>query len=278
MKIRHNKKRNTAFIYESLIKEATAAIIKNDEKTKKKVVYILKKHFHQGSVLKRHLECYRSLYETCSVDKETAQRILREAKIASRLLDTEGLFLKQSDLIDDVNKELPSNSVYNTFIPNYKALATINQIFSNKLSPKNSIILENQILNNMIKTNTATKQDIDVDNIVYDSFVKKFNERYEDGLLNEQKILLNYYISSFADNSLGLKTFLNEEIARLKALLDDSLSTEHINSDIDMKEKTNKIIEKLNSFYKQDIDDDVLLTVLKTQKLVKEIFENGNSD
>ena len=57
-----------------------------------------------------------------------------------------------------------------------------------------------------------------------------------------------------------------------------SLSTEHINSDIDMKEKTNKIIEKLNSFYKQDIDDDVLLTVLKTQKLVKEIFENGNSD
>ena len=63
MKTRHNKKRNTAFIYESLIKEATAAIIKNDHDTKKKVVTILKKHFSEGSILKSHLDCYRSLYE-----------------------------------------------------------------------------------------------------------------------------------------------------------------------------------------------------------------------
>ena len=32
MKAKHNKKRNTAFVYEALIKEATYAILKNDEK------------------------------------------------------------------------------------------------------------------------------------------------------------------------------------------------------------------------------------------------------
>mgnify|MGYP003681682129 FL=1 len=119
MKIRHNKKRNTAFIYESLIKEATAAIIKNDQKTKQKVVTILKKHFSEGSVLRRHLECYRSLYESNNLDTNTAERILVEAKMASRLLDTQGLFVSQSDLIKDVNEEFP-NQFFNTFVPNYK--------------------------------------------------------------------------------------------------------------------------------------------------------------
>jgi hypothetical protein len=278
MKIRHNKKRNTAFIYESLIKEATAAIIKNDPETKRKITFILKKHFSEGSVLRRHLECYRSLYETANINKEMAQRILREAKMASRLLDAEGLFLKQSDLIDDVNKQLPENSVYNTFIPNYKALATIDQIFSNKLSPKNSVILENQIIDIMTANNKSDDSDVVSDSFVYNSFVNKFNERYETELLKEQKTLLNYYISSFADNSLSLKTFLNEEIARLKKTLIDSLSTEHIERDTEMIEKTNKIVEKLNSFYNQDINDNVLLTVLRTQKLVKEIFEDADSD
>ena len=45
-----------------------------------------------------------------------------------------------------------------------------------------------------------------------------------------------------------------------------------------MVDKTKSIIEKLESFYKKEVDENVLLTVLKTQKLVKEIFENGHQD
>jgi hypothetical protein len=277
MKIKHNKKRNTAFIFESLIKEATAAVLKGDVEQQNKIVTILKRHFPQDSILKRHLDCYRSLYETKNVDKVIAEKILREAKMASRLLDTQGLFLKQSDLINDVNKEL-SSSVYNTFVPNYKMLATIDQIFSSKLSPKSLVILENQIITDMASNNNDNNKIEEIDNVVLSSFVGKFNERYEESLLNEQKTLLNYYIASFADNSLSLKTFLNEEIDRLKNLLLESLSVTEIQNDPDMSEKTSKVIEKLNSFYKQDINENVLLTVLKTQKLVKEIFEDANNN
>ena len=45
MKIRHNKKRNTAFVYEALIREGTAAILKKDEAKRDKIVALLKKHF-----------------------------------------------------------------------------------------------------------------------------------------------------------------------------------------------------------------------------------------
>ena len=45
MKIRHNKKRNTAFVYEALVREATAAILKEDAERKDKTISIIKKHF-----------------------------------------------------------------------------------------------------------------------------------------------------------------------------------------------------------------------------------------
>ena len=38
MKIRHNKKRNTAFVYEALVREATAAILKEDAERKDKTI------------------------------------------------------------------------------------------------------------------------------------------------------------------------------------------------------------------------------------------------
>jgi len=41
MKNRHNKKRNTAFVYEALIKEATAAILKRDHEQKEKVINVI---------------------------------------------------------------------------------------------------------------------------------------------------------------------------------------------------------------------------------------------
>ena len=70
---------------------------------------------------------------------------------------------------------------------------------------------------------------------------------------------------------------MNEEIARLKTDLHNSLSTDEINSDSEMTDKTSRIIEKLNTFYNKNIDENVLLTVLKTQKLVREIFKDGDN-
>jgi len=275
MKIRHNKKRNTAFIYESLIKEATAAIIKNDHKTKHKVVSILKKHFSEGTLLKRHLECYRSLYESKSLDPKTAEKILIEAKIASRLLDTQGLFVSQSDLIKDVNEEF-STQFFNTFVPNYKTLASIAQVFSTKLSPKNSVMLEAQILTHMTETPASLLQNIPTNPLIVSAFVEKFNQKYDEELLEEQKKLLNYYISSFADNSLTLKTFLNDEIGRLKNCLKEATGLEEIKNDPEMLKKATIVLKKLDSFYSQQLDEAVLLTVLKTQKLVKEIATDAS--
>ena len=80
--------------------------------------------------------------------------------------------------------------------------------------------------------------------------------------------MLNYYVNSFTDNSLSLKVFLNEEITNLKNKLAEAKSLSEIKEDAEMVNKTDAVIEKLNSFSGTEINDEVLLTVLKTQNLV----------
>ena len=276
MKNRHNKKRNTALVYESLIREATVSIIKNNTNRKNKVFEIIKKHFRQDTELFAHLQCYRSLYENQGMPKDTCEKILKEAKLSSRLIDFNGLFKQQTELIKDINSEL-SPEVFNNFVPNYKTLATIDQIFSPKLSPQKRVMLEEKVIDEMSNLDPPIVVNDNPDDITIRFFTQKFNEKYSNVLSEEQKTLLSHYISSFADNAVELKTYLNEEVYRLKLIIGESLQDKDINNDHEMVEKTNKIIEKLESFKGTHIDENILLTILKTQELTKELNDGGNN-
>ncbi len=276
MKAKHNKKRNTAFVYEALIKEATIAVLKNDKERSKKAVDIIREHFNSDSLLTKDLECYRSLYENQSLEPEMSEKILREANISRRMINPDDLFVQQTHIINDVNKTL-SPSVFNNFVPNYKALATINKMF-NTSSPKEKIILETKIINEMSNTAEVDDNQIAIDNVVYRTFVTKFNEKYDEQLLEEQKNLLSHYITSFSDNSLELKMFLNEEIGRLKEKLTTAKNSDEINSDSSMSDKTQQILDRLDGYSQETISENVIMTVLKTQQLVKEIFEDVSQD
>lgn len=276
MKSKHNKKRNSAFVYEALLREATVAILKKDLPRRATTIKLLKKHFHEDSLLRRDLECHRALYENQNLKQETSAKILREAKLSHRLIDPDGLFKEQSGLIDDVNKELEP-SVFNNFVPNYKSLASIARIFSNKTSPKEQVLLENEIIKSMTEAPPELTPVEEIDNIVVKTFIEKFNIKYEEELLPEQKELLTYYISSFTDNALALKVFLNEELLRLRTQLQEAKITLEISADREMFTKTEQIIERLGDFADCNIDDEVLLTIMKTQSLVKEIYKDGSN-
>tara|TARA_R110000796_G_scaffold28165_1_gene77250 strand:- start:32 stop:862 length:831 start_codon:yes stop_codon:yes gene_type:complete len=276
MKTRHNKKRNTAFVYEALIREGTSAILQDDDTRKNKVVSMIKKHFKGNSLLKKDLDCYRSLYEGQDLNFEDCSRIIKEAKLQKMLIDPTALFKKQSDFIHDVNKEFDA-SIFNNFVPNYKSLANIYQMFSKENSPRDAVLLEKLVLDTMGRKEEVSKLS-DVDNVVINSFVRKFNTKYDDQLFEEQKNVLNLYIKSFVDNSVEFKMFLNEEIARLKNLIESAKGNKYISEDKDMIEKTNLISDKLDSLKGTEINEEILSTILKVQSLVRETVENGNNN
>jgi len=189
MKNKHNKKRNTAFVFEALAREATTAIIKGNQERKVKVVSIIRKHFTGDSLLKKDLECYRSLYENQNLDENTSHKILEAVMAAKRLIDPDGLFKQQTEVINDINKEL-SPATFNNFVPNYKSLATIAKMF-NTDSPKQRVMLESKIVEGMVgKSEEQTLEPID--SLTFVTFTKKFNEKYNGSLLREQKELLNH--------------------------------------------------------------------------------------
>lgn len=277
MKRKHNKKRNTALVYEALIKEATAAILRGDHETKNKVVSIVNNHFDLDSILRKDLQCYQSLSENQGLAIEDSRRILNETKIQKRLIDPTALFKAQSAAIKDINTEIDSD-IFNNFVPNYKTLATIDQMFSIKTSPKDKVLLENEVVE-LMSTNAEEDTTEAVDSLVVSTFVEKFNDKYSGELLDEQRELLTHYIMSFTDNATALKMFLNNEIGRLKEALTNSFSNvDEISEDSDMTTKTKKVVSKLESYSKAGVSDDVLLSVLKTQALVKEIYDNATND
>ena len=90
-------------------------------------------------------------------------------------------------------------------------------------------------------------------------------------------MLLSCYITSFADNSVELKSFLNEEVARLKTLLVDAAEDNVFVEDHDMQNKAMALIDKLITLSDTVINEKVLLTVLKTQELAKELTDGRNN-
>ena len=61
MSKKHNKKRNTVFLYEILVRELTKSIIKKDEKRKVNVLAIHKEHFKKGTILQKELQLYKDI-------------------------------------------------------------------------------------------------------------------------------------------------------------------------------------------------------------------------
>ena len=275
MKNKHNKKRNTAFVFEALSREATVAIIKGDHAKKEKVVSIVRKHFTGDSLLKKDLECYRSLYENQNIDETTGKKIVEAAMAAKRLIDPDGLFKQQTEVINDINRDL-SPATFNNFVPNYKSLATIAKMF-NTNSPKQKVMLESKIVEGMIGgTDTETLEPMD--SLTFRTFTKKFNAKYSDSLLQEQRELLNHYISSFSHDDLETKIYLNRELGRLKQSLSEAINTEEIANDPEMIRKTNAVRERLENLSKEtSLNESTLLTIMRTQELVKEIYTDASN-
>jgi len=276
IKAKHNKKRNTAFLYEALMKEITSCILKKDEIRKSIVVSVFKEHFNKDSLLNKELELYQGILETSESSKEMAEKIIQESKKQYFAIDKEDLFNEQTKLINKINTRL-NPTVFSNFVGNYKSLATIAQIFNETLPAKDKIILEQMVVDKMcLKLEEVKKERMKpMDGLVYQTFIKKFNEKYGSSLLKEQKELLTQYIMSFSDNGTSLKFYLNEELGRIKTLLNETIKLPEIANDKVIKEMTIKVAQKLDIFSYKKFDQTMLSELLKIQEFVNEAKSNG---
>jgi hypothetical protein len=205
MKAKHNKKRNTAFLFEALVRELTKTLVEKNTTRTTAVKKILKEHFRRGMVLFSELDCFNSLSTESDLDQYTAEKVIFQTKKAYQELDSNEVFQEQSKVIKKINQNL-GREVYNNFVPNYQSLATLSQIFQDKMPIKSRVILEKKILTTLTSSPQAEPELVPVDNLVVKSFTERFNETYNN-LLSEQKELLNKYITSFHEQGVDFRLF-----------------------------------------------------------------------
>jgi len=266
---KHNKKRNTAFIYEVLIREVVKQSVNKNPDKRNVAIKLIKEFFKKSTTLRRELDLYKTLNETKGLNEKLAEKLINETKKQHAGISQKQLFAEQSEVISAINKKL-SKRVFSNFVPSYKDLATIAQIFSDTTKPKNKVLLENKILEKMaIKVFNQSNQP-HVDNLVVKSFISRFNETYGE-LLEEQKEMLSKYITSFIDEGTEFNFYLSEEIGRLKKIIKESKELEEIKEDKTIHEKLMEVSDLLESFKDKPTNKEGLLKLLSVQNLAREL-------
>ena len=114
--MRYNKKRNTAFLYEILVRELTYSIVSQDKQKQNKILEVLKKYFSSDSILGQELALCKTLHETTDVDSSTAEKILSEIKRVYFGMSQPDIFDQQTELINTINKILSNKNGWYGFV------------------------------------------------------------------------------------------------------------------------------------------------------------------
>ena len=273
-RLKHNKKRNTLFLFEMLIQEMTKCITVKDDEKKQKVLSIIKEFFVDGSDLKREKDLLSNIVYSQNMSRQNIERLIFHTREEYKSLNAESIFENQTALIKKINIELGSD-VFKTFVKQYKKIATVHQLFNADLTPKQKVLME-QTVSAPVKQESKAQEVVHIDQLVFKKFVENFNNKYADQLFEEQTKLLTYYITSFTDNGVGLKTFVNEEISRIGTQLQESLQGYDIQENSDIENGIGKVIEKVAGFAKTPINDSMLKDIINLQQLVRELNTDGN--
>ncbi len=268
MMTKYNKKRNTAFLYEALVRELTKAALVDDKEKAAKITKIVKEHFKKDTLLYKELYLYRTLLETKDMSEpHLADRLIQESKFSYAMADRKQTFNAQTKLIDAINKQL-GTSVYNNFVPNYRDLGTIHSILQGVDNTKSRVLVEDTIVKKLCGQEALNekKEYKPIDTLVYREFVKNFNDEYGTMLSEGQKKIVSQFITSFADDGVEFKMFITEKLNELKYALESFEAKNPV-----ISEGIQDITKKFNNFENLELNEELLLDTLKLQSLVEEI-------
>ena len=78
-----------------------------------------------------------------------------------------------------------------------------------------------------------------------------------------------------SDNGVSLKSYLNEEVERLRTAVEASYTLDEIKKDDKMLESAKKVVGFLDSLQKTPLTEKEIKKILKVQELVREVHSDG---
>jgi len=265
MKFRHNKKRNTALIYEMLVKELTKSIINDKTGPKNSISVLFKKYFNKKTALGEENIIYSSLTESRTLGKETFKEVLNNAKLQYDKLDKKQIFNSQTKLINEINN-LIGKDFWNNFVKDYQWTATISQVLDQSSAPKTQVILEKKLVE-LAQPGEEKNVFPKINKLTVKNFINKFNETYKDTLTERQQHLLNKFILSTNDG-LELKASIYEEIESVRASLKETINS---TKEKTLVENINRVLSKLDLYKENKVTKQTVFEILQMQALAEEL-------
>lgn len=277
----HNKKRNTALLYEFLVRTISAALVEGDKKKSATALRILKKYYKPGTQLYKEFRLFNALLKTTVSTDSVSSTIINEARAAASSANLTELDREKSLLIRSINYMLKDDNFYDQPVAEYKMYATIQTLLNEwRKTPGDADIAalgkyEDQLRTWLITEKKSVDLSVNDDSpgtsrLLMKVMMKKLNEKYSTSLNSDQKeIIRSYAFSTANDDQNTIKKKLEEiRIDLLNAV--DSYSVAN--------PENTYVIQKLNTAKTQmlseslsNIDDSVVSRFMLYSSLKQEL-------
>ena len=281
MKVKHSKFKNTAILFELLVKQITQEVLSNTNKNLSEK--IIKEFFNSKKELAKELKLYNWITKEKFSNSDDAKLFLSEVVEERRKLDESKLAKEKYNLIKTIKETYELEKFLSSNLQNYKLLASIYKVFvsktqGRKVEIRDFIDSNNTILEHITAKKPSTKpqdklyeefkkQSEDLRLLTYKLLIENFNSKYSN-LDDSQKGLLREFINNVSNTSTFSK-FINEET---KKVLSSLISESKDITDKVTKIKISEMIKlfKSDNFLKENSEKQVSVLML-TYELLKEI-------
>jgi hypothetical protein len=286
MKVKHSKFKNTAILFELLVKQITQEVLSNS--TKNVSEKIIKEFFSSNKELAKELKLYNQIVKEKYSSIDDAKLFLEEVSKERIKLDENKLNKEKYNLIKTIKESYDLNKFLSSNLQNYKLLASVYKVFEaktmgRKVEIRDFIESNNTILEHITHKKISAKQvdtlyesfkqqSEDLRLLTYKLLIENFNKKYSN-LDDSQKGLLREFINNVTNTSTFPK-FIEEETKKVLANL--VKESKGINDKV-TKIKISEMIKlyKSDKFLKENQEKQVSVLML-TYELLKEV-KNVNS-
>lgn len=282
-KIKHSKYKNSAFLFELLVRQITSDILADRTSLAKS---ILKDSFNIKAELGKEYKLYNLLLSEKYKTEYRADKFIDTIIDSRKKLNENKLKREKYNLIKEIKENFDIGVFFNYPVLKYKEMASVYALFesycNDKFMPADSFRYRTTIVENMLLDSkslltiddsklleTYKKESKDLRILSYNILVNKFNEKYKD-LNDKQKNILKEYIQNLTDNK-KLKSFIVKEskniiksIEHLKETVGDNITN------IKLSETINQL-KRLEKKPENKIKENHITAVLIAHELVKEL-------
>jgi len=280
MKIKHNKFRNTGLIYELLAKQVVSDTLFGKESS---ALDILKSFYSGNTELVKEYKVYEFILKNKGIDRVKADTILNTLTEISKKFNQNTLKRLKYNLIKEIKKYYDLDEFFSIKIRDYKTLASVYcllEAFSSREVIDPSFVVNNKLtilehLTNKVQDQNSIKDVVieeyskyskDLKLLTYKILLEKYNQKYDD-LLVEQKQILREFINSMSSTT-KLRNLVNVEVKKIKTRITENLHKIDEVTKIKVREIEKNIIPLSNS---EKPTDDTLANLMLYYNLVNEL-------